>query len=105
MKIKALFAATALVFATSAFAADKPTLKDGVDADVKAAIEAAQASNKAANEVGFGWRDSKKQLEGAIKAANDGDNKKATKLANQVKLAGEMGLKQAEKAKTAGPRF
>lgn len=102
MKIKALFAAVVLTFSSAAFAED---LKDGVDADVKAAIEAAQASNKAAKEAGFEWRDSGKEIKGAIKAANEGDNKKAMKLASKVKMAGEMGLKQAEKAKNAGPRF
>lgn len=102
MKIKALFAAVVLTFSTAAFAED---LKDSVDADVKAAIEAAQASNKAAAEAGFEWRDSGKEIKGAIEAANEGDNDKAMKLANKVKMAGEEGLKQAEKAKNAGPRF
>lgn len=106
MKLKALFAALALSLATSAFAADeKPTLKDSVDAEVKEAVEAAQAANKEAEEIGFAWRDSSKQIEEAIKAANEGENDKAKELAAMVMNAVEQGKKQAELAKDAGPRL
>ncbi|EIJ32766.1 hypothetical protein [Thiothrix nivea] len=104
MKLKTLFTALALSIATSAFAADKATLKDGVDAEVKAAIEAAQKANSDVP-TGFAWRDSGKQLEDAIKAANGGDNDKAKNLAAEVKTAAENGVKQAEAGKSAGPRF
>lgn len=106
MKLKALFAGLALVISVSVFAADadKGGLKDGVDAKVKAAIEAAEKANEAVP-TGFEWRDSKKQLEEAIAAANDDDNDKAKKLAAKVEAAAENGVKQAETSKDAGPRF
>ncbi len=104
MKLQTLFTALALSVATSAFAADEVALKDGVDAKVKAAIEAAQKANSDVP-TGFEWRDSSKQLEDAIKAANDGDNDKAKKLAATVQAAAENGVKQAETSKNAGPRF
>lgn len=106
MKLKALFAGLALVMSVSVFAADadKGGLKDSVDAEVKAAIEAAEKANKAVP-TGFEWRDSKTQLDEAIAAANDGDNDKAKKLAATVEAAAENGAKQAEAAKNAGPHF
>lgn len=119
MKIKTLLAGLALCVATSAFAADKPTLKDGVDAGAKAAIEAAIAANKAAkdadvewiwaNPVGGIWKktrglmSSTRILEQAIELANDGKNEAAIKAANYIENAAKNGLEQAKKAKNAGP--
>lgn len=106
MKLTALFAGLALVASASVFAAgaDKVTLKDSVDAAVKADIEAAEKANKDVPS-GFEWRDSKQELEAAIEAANDGDNDKAGQLAETVSKAAENGMKQAETAKNAGPHF
>ena len=117
MKIKALLAGLALCVATSAFAADKPTLKDDVDAGVKAAIEAAVEANKAAKAADAEWlwarperkmwkgsrQTSSKVINQAIEMANDGKNDKAKALAEFVTNAAKQGLMQAEKAKKAGP--
>ena len=135
MNLKALFAAVALsVMASTAWAADdkkpadakpaeakaadakpaeaakaeeKVTLKADADADVKAAIDAAQAANDAAKKAGFEWnwggKSASKQLEDAIKAANAGKKEDALKIAKAVETAGKQGQEQAEKAKTAGP--
>jgi hypothetical protein len=126
MNVKALFAALALsLMASVAFAADdkkaeaksdKPAeakkeeaveLKADVDAKVKAAIETAKTANDAAKKAGFEWywdnKPAGKHLEAAIKAANDGKNEDAMKIAKAVETAGIQGQEQAEKAKTAGP--
>lgn len=129
MNVKALFAALALsLMASIAFAAEdkkaeaaeakdaKPaaakkeetvTLKDSVDANVKTAIETAKTANDAAKKAGFEWywdgKAASKHLEAAIKAANDGKNDDAMKIAKAVENAGVQGQEQAEKAKTAGP--
>ncbi|WP_308873562.1 hypothetical protein [Thiothrix subterranea] len=74
---------------------------------VKAAIEAAKTANDAAKKAGFEWfwggKPAGKHLEDAIKAANDGKNDNAKKIAKAVETAGTQGQEQAEKAKTAGP--
>lgn len=110
MKFKALLAGLALAVATSGVVAkdkgkEELKLNDKVDKEVKTAIEEATAEHKAAVKVGFGWRDSGKQLKEAIKAANDGEDDKAKKLAAAVKLAGERGQEQAKLAEDAAPRF
>lgn len=130
MNLKALFAAVALsVMAATTWAADdkkaaeakpaeakaadakpaeeKVALKADADADVKAAIDAAQTANDAAKKAGFEWfmsgKPAGKLLEDAIKAANDGKKEDALKIAKAVENAGKQGQEQAEKAKTAGP--
>lgn len=108
MNLKALFAALALsLMASVAFAADKIELKADVDAEVKAAIESAKTANDAAKKASFEWywggKPAGKHLEDAIKAANDGKNDDAKKIAKAVETAGIQGQEQAEKAKTAGP--
>lgn len=125
MNLKALFAAVALsVMASTVWAAEekkvaeakpaeaakteeKVTLKADADAEVKAVIEAAQTANDAAKKAGFEWywggMSAGKQLEVAIKAANDGKKEDAMKIAKLVEIAGKQGQEQAEKAKTAGP--
>ena len=119
LKIKALLAGMALCVTTSAFAADKPTLKEGVDAGAKTAIEAAMAANKAAKAADVEWiwarpvggiwkktrglMSSTRILEQAIELANDGKNDEAIKAANYIANAAKNGIMQAEKAKKAGP--
>lgn len=122
MSFKVLFAAVALsVMASVAWAADekkadaKPAeakadaveLKADVDAEVKAAIEAAKTANDAAKKAKFEWfwgrKPAGKHLEDAIKAANDGKKEDAMKIAKMVEIAGVQGQEQAAKAKTAGP--
>lgn len=119
MNLKTLFAVTALSLMTAtAIAADdkkadkapkedKVELKAKVDADVKAAIEAAGTANTAAKKAGFEWywddATASEHLDAAIKAANDGKKDDAMKIAKAIEIAGTQGLEQAEKAKNAGP--
>ena len=69
------------------------------------AIDAAKKAKKAASAVGMEWRDMGKTIKKAEAAAKDGKEKKAIKLANMVVMQSKESLKQAEVAKTAGPRF
>ncbi len=117
MKIHLLFAGLALCIATSAIAADKPTLQDGVDAGAKAAIESALAANKAAKAAKVEWlwakpvrkmwkgnkKTATKVLEQAIEMANDGKHEDAKKLAAYVENAAKQGVMQADRAAKAGP--
>lgn len=123
MKLKALFAAVTLSLMTSiAFAGSHggdATLKDDVDAEVKAAIESALAANEKAVEANFEWlwaspvrgmwkgskQTNSKILVQAIEMANNGENDKAKSLAAFIETAANEGLKQAELSKNAGPRF
>lgn len=90
-------------------AKDKVALKEGADADVKAAIEAAETANSAAKKAGYEWfwkdKPASDHLQDAIKAANDGKKEDAIKLAKKVEAAGNAGIKQAEVAKTTTPRI
>jgi len=105
MKFNTVLATLLLAFSAQAFAND--AAKDDTEkaADPAAAIEAAEAAQKAASKVGFEWRDTAKLIKSAKKALEAGEKEKAIKLANSAKLQGEMGVKQAEVAKNAGPRF
>jgi uncharacterized protein YabN with tetrapyrrole methylase and pyrophosphatase domain len=69
------------------------------------AIKAAKDAQKEAKSIGFEWRDMGKMIKKAEELAKDGKEEKAIKLANKV--AGQLDAikKQAELAKTAGPRF
>lgn len=69
------------------------------------AIDAAKKAYKAADEAGMAWRDMGKAIKNAEAAAKDGKDEKAIKLANMVVMQSKQSLKQAELAKTAGPRF
>ena len=71
------------------------------EATFKAAYEAAVAARKAAVEVGFEWRDTRKMLRQARKLAKKGDYAKAVKLANQARRQGELGVVQAKEQETA----
>lgn len=109
MKFNTVLATLLLAFSAQAFANDaaKDDTEKAADpaADPAAAIEAAEAAQKAASKVGFEWRDTAKLIKSAKKALKAGETEKAIKLANTAKLQGEMGVKQAEVAKNAGPRF
>ena len=61
-----------------------------------AAYEAAVAARKAAVEVGYEWRDTKKLLRQARKLAKKGEFENAVALANRAKRQGELGVMQAE---------
>ncbi len=88
---------------------EKTTLSSSAKPETKAAITAAETANNAAKAAGFEWywgnKATSKHLQDAIKAANNGDDAAAVKLAKQIELAGIQGQAQAEAAKTAGPKF
>ena len=65
------------------------------------ALKAGEAARKAAAKVGHEWRDTKKFLKQAKKAAESGDYAKATRLANKAREQGELGVKQAAEQKMA----
>ncbi|MDH5256898.1 MAG: SoxXA-binding protein [Gammaproteobacteria bacterium] len=72
-------------------------------ADYPTLVKQAEASIKKAKSVGSEWRDSEKFLKNAEKAAKAGDMDKAMKLAKKAKAEGELGYKQGESQKNAGP--
>lgn len=77
---------------------------DATAADEKsfnAAYEAADAARKQAASLGFEWRDTKKMLDEAKKAADKGDYETAEKLAMKAKREGEMGVAQAKEQEQA----
>lgn len=78
---------------TSAVAADADSFK--------AAYAAADAARKNAAAVGYEWRDTKKLLKRAKKAAEAGDYEKAEKLAMKAKGQGDAGVAQAEQQAVA----
>lgn len=88
---------------------EKVTLSSSAKPETKAAITAAETANNAAKAAGFEWywgnKSTSKHLQDAIKAANNGDDAAAVKLAKKIELAGIQGQAQAEAAKTAGPKF
>ncbi len=94
MKLKLLLATLTLSFSTSVFA----------DAAMDA-INAAKAAQKEAKALKFEWRDMGKTIKKAEKAAKDGKNDKAIKLAKIVTGQLDAVKKQAAIAKDAGPRF
>jgi hypothetical protein len=67
------------------------------------AVASAKISIKKATKMRFEWRDSKKILKAADKAAKAGDYTKAIKLANKAARQGELAVTQAEAQKNAGP--
>ena len=69
------------------------------------AIKAAKAAQKEASSLGFEWRDMAKTIKKAEKAAKDGKDKKAIKLANKITSQIEAIRAQAKLAETAGPTF
>lgn len=93
-KYLVLAAAGALMFGSTAFAADQATADKAI-ADAKAAA-------KAANAEGGEWRDTGKMIKKAEAAAKEGDFDKAVKLADTAKFQGEMGLAQAQSQKGVG---
>jgi len=94
MKFKFLLATLTLALSTTVMAqtADE-------------AIAAAKAAQKEASSLGFEWRDMKKTIKQAEKAAKDGKEKKAIKLANKIASQIVAIRAQAKLAETAGPTF
>ncbi len=85
--------------------AEKTAVVGEEQGEYEALHAAAKASLKAANAVGFEWRDSGKILKQAEKAAAAGDYEKAMKLANRAREQGEFAQHQAQLQADAGPRF
>lgn len=88
----------AACLSTPAIAADKAAYDKAV-ANAKAALDAASA-------VDGEWRDSRKMLKQAEKAAAQGDYDKAVKLAETAEFQGVMGKKQAlQEDKVGNPNY
>lgn len=119
MKLNIILAAALLSLSSTVMAKDKVTLNEGVDADVKAAVESAQTLAKQAKAEKLEWFWAKgaainvkgkklttsKLMTQAIKLANDGKNDEAKKIASFIEKTVTAAIKQAEIAKNAGPRF
>ncbi|MCK5903482.1 MAG: hypothetical protein KAG28_10090 [Cocleimonas sp.] len=73
--------------------------------DAKAALAAAKVETNAAKKAGFAWTKWGKMFDKAEAALTDGKEKKALKIAANLKKQGLAAQKQAEAAKKAGPRF
>lgn len=71
--------------------------------DYQAAVLKADASIASAVKINYEWRDSKKILKKAAKAAKTGDYDKALKLANKAAKQGDLAIIQAGVQKNAGP--
>ena len=93
----------AVVVATTLVAGAFWTIRAPADdaATFEAAYEAGEAARKAAAEVGFEWRDTKRMLRRAKKLAEKGEYAKAIKLANQARRQGELGVMQAREQEKA----
>ncbi|MDM8546019.1 SoxXA-binding protein [Candidatus Venteria ishoeyi] len=74
-------------------------------ASAEALIAEAEAVTKQAAAVEYQWRDTAKVIKKAKKAAADGDQATAIKLAKKAILQSKMAIQQAEQQKNAGPRF
>lgn len=77
--------------------------KTEVAVDYPTLVEQANASIKKAKSVDSEWRDSKKLLKKAEKAAKAGKMEKAMKLAREAKAQGDLGYEQGVAQKNAGP--
>lgn len=85
--------AVASTMSAPVFAADS--------ASFKAAFDSAQAARKRAAAEGFEWRDTRKLLKKASKAAKKGDFAKAEELAMQAKFQGEAAYAQSQEQESA----
>lgn len=105
MKLKMLFAG--LVFSISAVAITgcSSAKTSASSSEASQAIAAAKKAQKDTSSIGFEWRDTGKMIKKAEKLAKEGKDKEAIKIANSVVMQSKVAMKQAEVAKTAGPRF
>ena len=73
--------------------------------DAAKAIEEAKVAYQDADTRGYAWRDTRKMIKQAEKAAADGDQEKAIQLATQAKAQSEAAIAQAAREANAGPRI
>ncbi len=73
--------------------------------DAAAAIAEAKKATGVAKKAGFEWKNWGKMYKKAEAAIKDGKADVAIKIAKQLTFQGLAAQKQAEAAKTAGPRF
>lgn len=73
--------------------------------DYKIAVANANNTISKAKKMAYEWRDSKKILKAADKAAKAGDYDKATTMANKAMRQGELAIIQAHSQKNAGPHM
>ena len=73
--------------------------------EYNAARASAVASLDKADKVGYEWRDSRKILDEADKAAKAGDYEQATKLAGKAMRQGELAVEQAADQANAGKKI
>ena len=99
MNLKLALATLALSLTTLAVT---PAIAGGGSED---AIAAAKSAQKEAAKAGFEWTKMKKMIKKAEELAIKGKHKKAIKIANTVVMRGAAALKQAARAKSAGPTF
>jgi len=71
-------------------------------ADATAAIAAAEQARKAADAVGYEWRDTAKLIKQAKRAATKKDFTQAIKLANKAKKQGDDAVAQYHEQKNVG---
>ena len=92
---------TVLALSLALTMAPTTILADTTQKEASSAIYAAVTTNNKAAAQGFEWRDTYKKLLGPAKQAYaKGDYDTAVKLANTAKSHAELGLSQAEMAKT-----
>ena len=87
--------------AAVALAAGAPHTLASDEATFKAAFEAALAARRAAEDVGFEWRDTKKLLRQARSLAKKGEYARAVELAHRARRQGELGVMQAKEQEAA----
>lgn len=100
--ISAKFLASTLTVATLSLAAASTSFAAD---DAQSLLATAKAETDKATKAGHGWTTWKKMFKKAEAAIKDGKDDKAVKIAKAITLQGLAAQKQAEVAKTAGPRF
>ncbi|MFO8024547.1 hypothetical protein [Thiohalophilus sp.] len=73
--------------------------------DANNAISAAKTELNKAASMNYTWRDTRKIIKAAEKAAKEGEYEKAVDLATEARKQGELAQAQAREEQNAGPRF
>ncbi len=101
---KILLISALIAMGLSGCASAKQGSGDHASANPQQAIQAAVAATDKVAKVGFEWRDTRKIIAAAQKAAKAGDDQKAVQLANKAREQSEDAWKQYQSQKDAGPR-